>query len=217
MFYFLKNKIIMKRKNNYIYLISLIILYFLLEFLINFIFIKLLGGYDNKINYDLSVIYSRLFVILLFLIIAILNRRVFDYLKFKTISLKKIMLFFLGGIIYSFIVIFIKNQNFTEYSFHWPPDRAYFLLSAIFVAPFYEEIFNKGLPIEYLLRKNISPVFITIFISVLFSLSHLPSIGQMFYALILGIITALIYIKERNLIYPIIFHFVYNFTILCIY
>ncbi|RXM39755.1 hypothetical protein BOQ62_10060 [Chryseobacterium sp. CH21] len=125
---------------------------------------------------------------------------------------------FLGGsIIYSFIIVFIKNQNITEYNFHWSQNQNYFLLSAIFIAPFYEEIINKVLPIEYLLRKNISPTFIIIFISVLFSLSHLPSLEQVFYALILGIMTSLIYIKERNLIYPIIFHFVYNFIVLCIY
>ncbi|KXH83716.1 CPBP family intramembrane glutamic endopeptidase [Chryseobacterium kwangjuense] len=207
----------MKRRNNYAYLVLLIILYFLLDFIINFIFIKLLGGYDNRINYDLSVIYSRLFVAFIFIIAIVINRKIFDYLKFKEVSVKKILLLLVGSIIYSFIIVFIKNQNITEYSFHWSQNNNYFLLSAIFVAPFYEEIINKGLPIEYLLRKNASPIFITIIISVLFSLIHLPSIEQVFYALILGIITSLIYIKERNLIYPIVFHFVYNFIVLCIY
>jgi membrane protease YdiL (CAAX protease family) len=207
----------MRRKSNYAYLVLLIILYFLLDFAINFILIKLLGGYDNKINYDLSVIYSRLFVVFIFIIAIIINRKIFNYLKFRKTSIKKAVLFLGGSVIYSFVIIFIKNQNITEYSFHWSQNNNYFLLSAIFVAPFYEEIINKGLPIEYLIKKNVSTVFITIFISILFSLSHLPSIEGVFYALILGIITSLIYIKERNLIYPMIFHFVYNFIVLCIY
>ncbi|WP_422388774.1 CPBP family intramembrane glutamic endopeptidase [Chryseobacterium gambrini] len=204
-----------KRKSN-LNLILFVIFYFIIDFVINFIFIKILGGYDNRINYDLSVIYSRLFIFGIFILLIIINKNIFEYLKFRPISIKKILLFLGASIFYSFLIIFIRNKNFNDYNFHWLQYHNYFLLSAIFIAPFYEEIFKKGLPIEYLLRKKISPIFVTIFISFLFCLTHLPSLEQVFYGLILGIITSLIYIKERNIIYPIIFHFVYNFIILCI-
>ncbi|WP_185116197.1 CPBP family intramembrane glutamic endopeptidase [Chryseobacterium hispalense] len=203
------------KKNSYIYFLFLAILYFFIDFVINFILIKLLGGYDNKINYDLSIIYSRLFITLIFIVAVIINRKISDYLNFKGISLRKSLLWLGGGIIYSFIIVFIKNQNVTEYNFHLTQNN-YFLFSAIILAPFYEEIIKKGLLSEYLLRKNASPIFIIILISVLFSLSHLPSMEQVFYALSLGIITSWIYIKERNLIYPVVFHCVYNFIVLSI-
>lgn len=208
----------MKRKNNYIRLGLLIVLYFLIEFLINFVIIKLLGGYDNKINYDLSVTYSRLIVSAIFFIaIIIFNKKAINYIGFKHIVLKKILLYSFISIVYAFVIIFIKNHNILEYNFHWSQKYTYFLVSAIFVAPLYEEILKKAIPIEFLLKKDISPIFITVFISILFSIYHLPSLEQMLYALILGILTSIIYIKERNIIYPIIFHFVYNFIVLCIY
>lgn len=205
----------MERKNNYFVLGLLIILYFLSDFIINFIIIKLLGGYDNKINYDLSVTYSRL--IILIIVGAILNKKLSAYVKFKAVSLKKLLIIILGSIIYSFLVVLIKNQNIAEYSFHWSQEYNIYLISAIIVAPFYEEIFYRGLPAEYLLNKNISPIFIIILTSILFGLTHLPSINQVLYATIIGLITSWIYTRERNLVYPIIFHLVYNFIVLCIY
>lgn len=205
----------MKVKNKYIGLSLFLILYFLLEFIINFIIIKLLGGYDNKINYDLSVIYSRLIILLI--VGIVLNKKLLAYIKFKSVSLKKILMIVLGSILYSAIVVFIKNQNIAEYGFHWSQNYNIYLISAIIVAPFYEEIFYRGLPAEYLLRKNISPTFIIILTSILFGITHLPSVNQMFYATIIGLITFWIYTRERNLIYPIIFHLVYNFIVLCIY
>ncbi|WP_410493601.1 type II CAAX prenyl endopeptidase Rce1 family protein [Chryseobacterium sp. JV274] len=39
----------------------------------------------------------------------------------------------------------------------------------------------------------------------------------MCYTFFLAIITSLIYLKERNYLYPIIFHLIYNFIVLCVY
>lgn len=123
----------------------------------------------------------------------------------------------LGSILYSAIVVFIKNQNIAEYGFHWSQNYNIYLISAIVVAPLYEEIIYRGLSTEYLLSKNISPAFIVISTSILFGIMHLPSVNQVFYATILGLITSWIYTREKNLIYPIVFHLMYNFIVLCIY
>ncbi|RLJ31180.1 hypothetical protein CLU97_0587 [Chryseobacterium sp. 7] len=207
----------MKRKNNYIMPILIILLYFLVEFIINFLFIKWLGGYDNQINYDLSIICSRLIVAgLFFVTIMISNKKVSDYIGFKGISSKKIFLYFVASILYSYAIVLISNDIF-ECAFHLSNKYDYYLISAILVAPLYEEIFKKIIPIEFLLKKNISPIFITLFISFLFSINHLPSLEQMCYTFFLTIITSLIYLKERNYLYPIIFHLIYNFIVLCVY
>nr|WP_083733039.1 hypothetical protein [Chryseobacterium sp. JV274] len=162
----------MKRKNNYTISILIILLYFLVEFIINFLFIKWLGGYDSQLNYDLSVICSRLIVAVLFFVtIMISNKKVSDYIGFKSISLKKIFLYFVVSIFYSYAIVFISN-DISESAFHLSNKNNYYLISAILVAPLYEEIFKKIIPIEFLLKTSISPLFITVFISFLFSINH---------------------------------------------
>ena len=83
------------------------------------------------------------------------------------------------------------------------------LISALIIAPIFEEIFFRKFIFSKLLQKNslLSALLIS---SLCFSLIHLPNYRQMITTFYWGIIVAYIFYRTKNLIYPIIFHFLWN-------
>lgn len=81
------------------------------------------------------------------------------------------------------------------------------LLTAVF-APVIEEILFRGI-IFRSLEKISSGLFPVIVSAILFGLCHMIFV-QMVYAFGMGIVTALVYQKTRNLIYPMMIHMANN-------
>lgn len=83
------------------------------------------------------------------------------------------------------------------------------LISALIVAPIFEEIFFRKFIFSKLLQKN-SLLGALLISSLCFSLIHLPNYRQMITTFYWGIIVAYIFYRTQNLIYPIILHFLWN-------
>ncbi len=97
-------------------------------------------------------------------------------------------------------------------------DYLIFFFTAVIIVPILEELLFRGFMLEYLLNKGKSKVWAIIFISVVFGLMHVGRNGwdgSVFNG-IFSIIACLIYLRERNLVYPIIAHFSSNFIALVI-
>ncbi|MCC5893928.1 MAG: CPBP family intramembrane metalloprotease [Alkalibacterium sp.] len=87
----------------------------------------------------------------------------------------------------------------------------YLFVVAVIFAPIVEEIVFRG----YILNKWVDKYGVKkgiIFSSLVFMIIHLQSL--FIPQLIVGILCGLLYVKFNNLVYPILFHAVYNFIVL---
>lgn len=85
-------------------------------------------------------------------------------------------------------------------------------LSILIVSPILEELFFRKFLISKLLEKN-NLVISIILSSLLFSLIHIESFNNLLPTFIFGVISGLIFIKTKRIIYTIILHFLYNLII----
>lgn len=189
-----------------------VFIFILSEYLFGVFFILLIG--INKkirtIDYDWKVALVNVLVFLLLLLL--LKKYIKKYIEKLDFSIKKIGIYFLLGVIYAFISNFIYFA-FSINAFSFNPINAHkfsYIISVVLIAPFVEEIIYRVIPIEYLIKKNVTKIWIVSFTSLFFGLVHLPNFSQFFFTFFLGLICSLVYIKERNLIYPILIHFIYN-------
>lgn len=118
--------------------------------------------------------------------------------------------FIIGSIYYTYQFIF--NDHVTQqYEITIP-----LLLEIVLVGVLYEEVFFRGIILKGLL-KNYNP-YIAVFISaLLFSLSHITQICnplKFMNLLILGFICSVSYVKNKNILIPILIHASYNIGIL---
>lgn len=109
------------------------------------------------------------------------------------------------------LLYYYMVYDFNISFFEWNKEQKSFtmILLNLFIAPITEEIIYRGLAIEYLKHRGHSLVYTSIFISVLFGLFHSYNIVLMF---LFGIVFSVVYLRERNLIYPILIHSVYNLS-----
>ena len=85
----------------------------------------------------------------------------------------------------------------------------YFRASSLLIAPIFEEMFFRKLLFSKLLEKN--KLWTAILISSLcFSAIHFETPNNLIPTFIFGVIACVIYLKTKNIIYPIIIHFLNN-------
>ena len=81
-------------------------------------------------------------------------------------------------------------------------------ITAVILAPVLEELIFRGIVLEGFLR-NYSPVKAIFWTNVLFGLAHLNP-WQFMGAFLMGILISWVYYKTRNLLLPVLMHFVNN-------
>ncbi|MEC3875333.1 CPBP family intramembrane glutamic endopeptidase [Chryseobacterium salviniae] len=199
----------MIKSSKYILYISL---YLLIQEIIGGVFIVLLGLNKNLrlLEHDWKVAFANIFIMIVLFIV--LRKHINRYINQLSFSIQKIGLYFLIGIIYSTIFNFIFIEIYGG-DFSLKPHNKILLssiLSIVLIGPIAEEIIFRVIPVEYLLKKEVSKNWIIFFTSLFFSLVHLPNWYQVIATFLLGLLCSIIYTKERNLLYPIIIHFIYN-------
>lgn len=221
-----------KKLNNTLKIVlGLPIVYLILGTIINlisvYIYIKI-NNYDiykfnllrpiieNKYSNIISGILDIVFFIIL--IIVMFNsdfRELKNKLKLRKIRLNDLITSMLLGIglsIISIIIVGILN-NFTN-NYDNVSNRInrsnniMGILLAIIIIPIFEEVFFRGI-IFGCLRKNYSFKISIIVQALIFSTMHINLI-QGVYTFIAGILLALIYVKTKTLLAPIIVHIEYN-------
>ena len=166
----------------------------------------------NYVNHDYTFLISTIVVSLITISIVYFYRK--EYIKFGNLSIKSTswsfglfaLLFVLSILIYKYYYSF--NLSF----FEWNSENKTIpiIILNLFLAPVFEEIIFRGITTEYLLRKNKSKVSIAIFSALFFGIYHTEHIVLV---ILIGFILSLSYLKERNLLYPILIHSGYNFSI----
>ena len=141
------------------------------------------------------------------------------YIRIAKVNFKKLFIYlviFLGlKVIYQ--LIFFSNIRTT---FFEDLSENYFLLyflTKITIIPILEELFFRNFALEYLIDKGKNKVISISIISIIFGLAH-TSLGMMgffqwgtlIYFTVFSVLLCLVYLRERNVVYPIILHSLYN-------
>jgi len=111
------------------------------------------------------------------------------------------------------LLIFLQNNTIEPYrqSEFLNISILYKAISAVIFAPIFEEFFFRKYMFSELLKKH-SPSVSILISSILFSLIHLPSYRNLIPTFVFGVISSLIYMKTKNIFYPIILHFLSNLS-----
>lgn len=181
------------------------------------IFILMVIGLPNTSSAALATLISGILIVW---IVKAKTKLSICFSKVKIEKLGKYVLFLLAFRFVVFLVyrfIGTKIVFFTFLDKEWSAATILGAVGAIFIAPFFEEILYRGIPTEYLLSRNTKRMVIVLLTSFMFGLSHGPGIGHVLFFGLFGILLSLIYLKERNLWYCIILHFLYNSISLLIF
>ena len=141
--------------------------------------------------------------------IIIYHFKLYNYIKIGK-PLKQLFLYLLGVIILGFLLLFVKANYPFQFSIHFEKHLVVRYIKLICLAPVFEEIIFRGIAFEYLEKKLINKWVILFFTSLLFSFGHLPGLFPFISTFIFAILTGVVYLKERNLTYPIAMHALYN-------
>lgn len=161
-------------------------------------------------DFNLSFFLSNLLISLATLLFI----RRLDWYKsitIKKLSINKVLLY--GGLAFIYGASFhLYHKNSIGFNFN---KNIFVALSTILIAPIIEEVLFRCVAIEYLIKHGVKKYIRIIFTTIVFSLLHLPFYSIFDYHIFLfGFILALIYEKERNVIYGILFHAIVNFCLL---
>ena len=153
------------------------------------------------------VIFFKLYYKISFRDIGLSSHRLFKHI-FIGLSLGCLLCAFLAGA--SFIAEYYFSSMGHEYSLDFSP---IYLMSLMLIAPIVEEVFFRGIFLASLLKQY------TIFISILLSSMVFMGVHGQWHlgALLLGIVTSLLYIKTQSIISGIVVHMISNTSIIFIY
>ncbi|MGM0410668.1 MAG: CPBP family intramembrane glutamic endopeptidase [Bacillota bacterium] len=188
---------------------SLLITIFLLFILFLAGMFSVVGNIDSRLTFFIGFL-----ILSLMLIIFISKNNNWVYYGFS--SYKKINMD--NKHIYIPLLILAFMPLFTGISSDLTLRKILYLMSYMALVAFVEEIIFRGIILKILLKKGLMKAIFGS--SILFSLSHLLNtlqvnnlfsiMSQTIYALIIGIILAMIVIKTNNIIIAIVFHYLNN-------
>lgn len=160
---------------------------------------------------------NSLAVLLAYLMVIILAYKIreFDILTlFRGINPKTLFIVILGSIVFNLIIRF--GKVFLDDSFFEINSNPDYFFAALFLAPFFQEIFFRGIMLKELNSIiNNTPVSIVL-VSLVFGAIHMNFTGldgdiyRGFSIFLFSVILCLLMVKYRNTWYCIIFHSTYN-------
>lgn len=166
----------------------------------------------------IPLIHNIIFTILIVLILKFVFELNFNLVTFKNnFSVKKIIITVAVGILFAllvkccfFIIDFVQSKNNYKIISYQKNIDFYLALSIVFVTPINEELFFRKHLFKRLLDQTSYKISLVLS-SFIFAAFHLPDIYSFSITLVGGIIATTIYYKFKNIIYPILFHIIWNF------
>jgi membrane protease YdiL (CAAX protease family) len=96
------------------------------------------------------------------------------------------------------------------------PALLYNTISILIIAPIFEELFFRKFLLQNLLKEN-SKIIGILISSLCFAIIHIETLLNLVPTFIFGIISGLIFIKTKRIIYSIILHFLVNLMVQTLY
>lgn len=118
-------------------------------------------------------------------------------------------LFLLSGIL-NYFELFVKFIGKSANSVSYPLNTKNYLISLISLAlipAICEELFFRGVLVNSLKEKG--DIFAIIFSSIMFAIFHF-SLSQLLYPICFGLILSIVYLRTKNIFFPMLLHFVNN-------
>lgn len=119
-------------------------------------------------------------------------------------------LFLLSGIL-NYFQLFLDKLGFTSntlsYELNSPTKYFISLISMAVIPAICEEIIFRGIITKALTKKG--EIFAIVVSSIMFALFHF-SLSQLIYPLCFGLILGVVYLRTKNIIFPILLHFINN-------
>ncbi|MDR1682048.1 MAG: CPBP family intramembrane metalloprotease [Candidatus Symbiothrix sp.] len=159
-------------------------------------------------DFDNTDFISYVFVIFVSSIL-IYRFKLYQFIKIG-IPQKQLFFYVSGIIVLGVLTLFVMNNFSFQFSLNFEKHLIVRYVKIIFLAAIFEEIIFRGITFEYLESKSTNKWIILLFTSLIFGFIHLPGLFYFINAFIFAIFSGIIYLKERNLIYPIIMHSFYN-------
>jgi membrane protease YdiL (CAAX protease family) len=92
------------------------------------------------------------------------------------------------------------------------------MVNSIILTPLMEEVFFRGILLALVIKYSEKQVAAVILVSVLYAVDHLnyyhilDSLPHAFVMFFTGMISGYIFLKTKNIIFPVMFHIFYNFN-----
>lgn len=139
-------------------------------------------------------------------IVIICYLKLYKFIELYRPTMNYILFYTLLALVYSLSFVLIKRYGSFESE---GIRKAFSYINILIVAPIFEEIVFRGIPIEYFKKYNVRESYILILTSLFFGLSHMPSL-LLAHTFVLGLILSLVYLRDRNIFYCILIHFCFN-------
>jgi len=128
----------------------------------------------------------------------------------KSVAIGIATLFLLSGVL-NYFQLFVEKLGFTSgslsYSINSPAKYIISLISLALLPAVCEELLFRGVIVNALKHKG--HVFAIIFSSIMFSIFHF-SLSQLIYPLCFGLILSIVYLRTKNILVPMLLHFINN-------
>jgi len=173
--------------------------------------ISVVGKIDSKYTFFIAF-----FIISIILIIFLAKNKKWEYYEFNSLSKSNMNM----KNIYIFIPLYVLAimPLGTGITPNLGIKDIIYIITYMILVAFVEETIFRGLILKILSKKGILPAIFGS--SILFSIAHLmntlrgtnlnSTIIQILYALIIGIILAMLVIKTKNIFLPISYHYINN-------
>ncbi len=175
--------------------------------------------WDNAVGYLLQALFMNIGFVLLFIwyykrinkndIFAKASKPTYKYFGI-CIIIGISSLFLLSGVL-NYFQLLVDKLGFTSASLKYDLDstKNYLisLISLAIIPAICEELIFRGILVNALKQK--SEIFAIILSSVMFSIFHF-SPAQLLYPIFFGMILSILYLRTKNIIFPIILHFINN-------
>lgn len=131
--------------------------------------------------------------------------------KFNIINIIFVSIFFASFML--LVSILLENVGFLEISRgEFNVSVIPYILYSIIVAPIVEEYFYRYCP--YVIINNFRYAYYVLLVSsVVFAYSHTLIVQEQIFVFCMAIILSLLYLKSKNILYPIVSHSMYNLFI----
>lgn len=171
----------------------------------------------NNVNLLVIINYAILLVAI-WLLFIIRSMRLRNYISWGKISIKELPWIFCGALACQLLGLWLSgvvNQFYTldnSYSEMFDSIQkgslTMTLIAMVFVAPFVEEVFFRGLILKKL-ANHLHATAAILIQAVLFAAIHF-NMAQLMPTFILGCFAAYLYLKTQNITVPIVFHMFFN-------
>lgn len=133
------------------------------------------------------------------------------------LNLKHLLLYVFIVLLIDYLVysLFVFNTFEFSFVFKWNNTTFYqsvfYFLRIIVVSAVIYELLFRGILIEYLLVHKINPILVVLFSASIYGVFALSFNANFIACFSFGLVSALIYLKERNVIYCVFLHVIWNF------